>query len=74
MAKSPLASEGIGFSKDKIGGVEDFQSGFRGIDMDYTAELVTHLSIHCIQISVDFPNIITERSINLHSALIIGSC
>lgn len=56
-----------------MGSVDDFQSGFGGVDMDCTAELVTHLSIHRVQISVDFPNIITE-SLNLHSALITGGC
>lgn len=42
----------------------EFQLGFGGADMDCTAEIVTHLSIHPIQVSEDFPNIITERSIN----------
>lgn len=44
--------------------MEDFQL----VDMDCTPEVVTHLSIHPIQFSVDFPNIITGRSINGFSA------
>lgn len=48
--------------------MEDFQLEFGGVDMGCTAEVITHLSIHPIQFSVDFPNIISERSINGFSA------
>lgn len=64
----------FGFNKDEIGSGEDFQPGFGVINPDCTAELVTRVSIHCIQIPVDFPNIVTKRSINLCSAFLTGSC
>lgn len=41
--------------------------------MDCAAEFVTHLSVYRIRVSVDFPNIITERRSNLRSTLIRGS-
>lgn len=44
-----------------------FSAWIWGVDMKCTAEVVWHLSIHPIQFSLDFPNIITRRRINGYS-------
>lgn len=48
--------------------MEYFHLGFGCVDMDCTAAVITHLSIHPVQFSVDFPSIISARSINGSSA------